>query len=110
MDVEAGPFRGGREVRGQDAHLDLAGDPQVPGHRFANGVGVRLGFEQRADSCLDLQHLERFRQIVVAAHLEAVRLVLDVLERAEEHHRQLARRLAARAAAGTPRSRRDPAS
>ena len=31
VDVEAGAFRGGREVRGQDAHLDLAGDPRGPG-------------------------------------------------------------------------------
>ena len=94
VDVEAGSFRGGRQIGGQDAHLDLAGDPEVPGHRFANRVGVGLGLEQRPDSRLDLQHLERFGQVIVAAHLEALCLVLDVLERAEEHHRQFARRLA----------------
>ena len=94
VDVETGSFRGGRRVRWQDAHLDLAGDSEVPRHRFANGVGVRLGLEQRPDAGLDLEQLERFRQIVVAAHLETLRLVRDVLQRAEKHHRQFARRLA----------------
>ena len=81
------------EIGGQDAHLDLAGDSQVAGHRLANGVGIRLGLEQRPDASLDLEHLERLRQVVVAADLEPAGLVLDVLERAQEHDRQLARRL-----------------
>jgi len=45
------------------------------------------------DAHLHLEHLERLGQVVVAADLEAARLVLHVLERAEEHDGDLFRRL-----------------
>ena len=94
MDVEAGPFRRRCQVGGQDAHLDLAGNSKVASHRFANGVGVRLRLEQRPDPRFHLEHFERLRQVVVAAHFETLCLVGDVLERAEEHHGHFTRGLA----------------
>ena len=93
VDVEprAAPGRAG--VRGQEAHLDLAGDPQLALGRRFHRVGVGFGAQQRADAGFHLEHLERLRQVVVAPRLEAAGLVLHVLERAQEHHGQLPGRL-----------------
>ena len=40
IDLEAGPFRETREIRGKNPHLDLTGDPEISGHGFAHGVGI----------------------------------------------------------------------
>ena len=108
--LEAGPARRRGQVGGQDAHLDLARDPQIARHRLPDRVGVGLRLQQRPHARLDLEDLERLRQVVVAADLEAARLVRDVVERAEEHDRHLARRVVRAQSAGTPRTRRCPAS
>ena len=82
-----------REIGGQDAHLNIARDAQVAVQRLANGVGIRLRLQKRPDAGLDFEYLERLRQVVVPADLEPAGLVLDVLEGAQKHDRQLARRL-----------------
>ena len=82
-----------RDIRRQEAHLDLARDEDFPLRRCLHGLCVRLRLQQRTDAGLDLQHLERLGQVVVAADLEAAGLVVHVLERAEKHDRQLAGRL-----------------
>ena len=94
VNVEPGSSRQRRRVGRQDAHLDFAGNAKVSSHRVANSVCVRLRFEQRANPRLDLEQLERLRQVIVAAYLKAVRLVLDVFERTEKHHGHFARGLA----------------
>ena len=77
------------EVGGEEPHLDLAGDGEVPLLGGADRVRVGLGLEQRAHARLDLQDLERLGEVVVRPQLEAPCLVLDVVERAQEHDRDL---------------------
>ena len=81
------------DVRRQEAHLNLAGNAEVPLRRRLHGLRVRLGLQERTDAGLDFQDLERLRQVVVAADLEPACLVLHILERAEKHDRQLAGRI-----------------
>ena len=93
MHVQSGSLNLRRDVRRQEAHLDLAGNEDFPLRRRLHGLCVRFGLQQRTDAGLDFQDLERLGQIVVAADLEPAGLVVHVLERAEKHDRQLAGRL-----------------
>ena len=98
-----------RDVRRQKAHLNLAGNAEVPLRRRLHGLCVRLGLQERTDTGLDFQNLERLRQVVVAADLEPAGLVVHILERAEKHDRQLAGRFRRPQTSGRSRSRRYPA-
>ena len=90
VDVEPHAPAGRGEVGREDPHLDLAGDREVPLLGGADRVGVGLRLQQRAHPRLHLQDLERLGEVVVRPQLEAARLVLDVLQRAQEHDGDLA--------------------
>src|SRR5574339_169136 len=76
MDIAPGSADQRGDVRWEQAGLNLPCDPKVAFGGGLDGVRVCLRLEQRADTCLHLEDLERFRGVIVAARLEPARLVL----------------------------------
>ena len=106
-----------RRRASRSSSVDLLGDPllqrRVPpaelGGLRLDGVLVALDAQQRPDPGQQLGPVERLGQEVVGARLDGVQALLAAAG-GQHHDRQHGRRRRRPAAAGTPRSRRGPAS
>jgi hypothetical protein len=89
MHLNSGVARDGRNVRRQNAQLNLARDAQFTGNHLLHRVGIRFGLEQGAHAGFDFEDLEWFDEVIIAADLESLGFVLHFFKRAQEHDRNL---------------------